>query len=360
VDRELDTQSFLNLSTGNPITGNAVTMENSVQRYSTELQYKDHAFRDLYYIVGVSAEYDETDPALFIDKTDGSTSPLSPIKDKEKTNNFAFYAQGKYRFNDKLVGIVGARIEDNSDTGNALNPRVGLNYEYFAKTYFKLLYSEAYRSPAFIEKYADVPNVLLGDKTLDREKIRTIELGFDSQLNQQNSLQVTTFYSELENQITRRTQDSGKGTQYYNGPDLKTYGLEIALNSIINDKTELMINGSYVDGKQDPDDHVDFIANFTANAMLTYHFTSQWSATLSDQYIGAKSYHTTSNEDGEVDAYNLTNISLSYVQRPFEANLYLKNIFDVSYSYPEPVRSNLKELPGGAGISTYLTLRYYF
>lgn len=353
--KELETQKFPNWQTGNP-----TFVKNKVERYSTEIQYKDKAFEKFNYIVGLNYEYDKTDPMLFIDQTDGSVHPWSPFQIKHHTENIALYAELEYRFSENIVGVGGFRLEHNSDTDTAMNPRLGLNYELKNDSYIKILYSVAYRSPTFLEKYADVPTVLVGDKDLKREKIQTLEVAYDSKINSKNTLQLTLYVLRLRDEITRRTA-SGGGSEYYNAKGTQNYGSELAINSIINEKTELMFNASYADGEnKQTDEGLMFVAHYTANAMLSYHFSKEVSATLSDQFVSSKEYITTGGEKGEIGNYNLVNLSISYFKKPFETNLYLKNIFDERYTYPEPVRQNIKEIPGGAGASAYLTLRYYF
>ena len=366
MDKNLEAQKFPNPSTGNPIV-----VENDSERYSGEIQYKDYAFENLRYIVGALYEYDKTRPLIFVDQTDNSIHPFSPYQDSHTTRNLAFYTEAKYRFNDKFVGIAGFRVEDNSDTGTALNPRVGVNYEYSEETYFKLLYSEAYRSPTFLEKYAEVPGVLIGNRELNREKIKTIEAGVDSKLNANNSLQLTLYYLELKDEITRRSTGNGNELEYFNSDGIDNYGLEAALHSIINESCELTLNASYVDGEHNADhsdgkpDTMNFVANYTANAIFTYHLNQEWSSSLSSQYVGNKDFYRVDSsgqiaQSGVISDYILTNITLSYQKRPFEANLYLKNIFDEDYTYPEPVSKRVNAIPGGPGASAYLTLRYYF
>jgi len=358
MDKNLETEKF-----PDPINGNPITVENRTQRYSGEIQYKNSINKDFKYILGVNYEYDKTDPLLFIDQTDGGIHPFSPFLKEYTTNNVAVYSEMKYSFSNKLTGVVGLRVEDNSDTDTALNPRLGLNYKYLPDSYLKILYSEAYRSPTFLEKYADSIGTLLGDEDLNREKIRTLELGIDSKLNKNNTIQVTIYYLKLEDEIIRRSTGNGTEVEYYNSDSLTNYGLEVSLNSILNEKSEFMINGSYVDGeRKDNGDNknIESVAHYTANLMYTYHINTKWSSTLSDQYVSKKDYTTNLGESGSLINYNLTNITVSYLNKPFEANLYLKNIFDEAYTYPEPVKNDIKEIPGGAGISAYLTMRYYF
>ena len=354
TNRSLDFEKF-----PNPVTDNAISAENEIRRYSAEIQYKDVILDDIHYVVGLSYEHDDTDPFLFIDQINDSIHPFSPITQKHHTDVYALYSQVKYRINDSLTSIVGFRLGDNSDTGTAFVPRLGLNYEFSSNKYLKFLYSQAYRSPVFVEKYTNVPGVLVGDENLDREKIQTFEISLDAKLGSKSSLETTIYYLELDNEITRRPSVSG-ATEYYNADGYYMYGLEMAYSIILNENSEISLNSSYTTGKHENNEDVKFIANFTANMMFTYKFDNGISTTVSNQYVGSKDYYTSSGDMGNIDNYNLANITATYKKMPFEYNLYIKNIFDEDYTYPEPVRKNIKEIPGGAGSSIYLTLRYYF
>ena len=189
MDKKLNTVNF---------PANPTTVTNLVQRYSSEIQYKDKLSKDLSYIVGGVYEYDMTDPLLFVDQTDGSIHPASPFKEKYTTTNMALYTQVQYNILDNLKTIIGLRYEDNSDTKSKLNPRVGLNYRYSKETNFKLLYSQAYRSPTFLEKYSDATGILVGDRALRREQIETIEFAVDTKLNERNALLITLYNSYLK------------------------------------------------------------------------------------------------------------------------------------------------------------------
>ena len=362
ADKQYDAGEF-------PFPGNGTsTLFNTVQRYSTEIKYKDHVGYDLSYIIGTTFEYDKSDPMSFIYDSDGSRNPFGGYENQENTENYALFAQLKYKMSQRWHAIAGFRVENNSDTGGSdLVPRLGITYQATQNTYIKALYAEAFRAPVFLEKYADVPNFLFGNQDLDREKIKTYELAIDSQLNQNNTLQVTTFWLELDNEITRRPT-AGGGLEYYNAPGRNIYGIEASWLALLSTNLDLNLNGSYMNGEDKSveaiqpgfNDDAPFIANYSMNAILSYHITHNWSATLSNQYVSSKDYILQDGSQGKISNYNLSNLVVNYKNHPFEGSLALKNIFDETYTYPEPIRRNLTEVPGGAGSTAYLTLRYYF
>jgi len=384
ADKEYDAGEFPFPSgtTGTPVAGRTLstktTLFNTTQRYSTELQYKKKVSDNFSYIIGATGEYDESTSLDFKYDIDGSRNPFGGFQNSPHTKTYAGYGQIKYRFNEQWVGIAGLRGEENDIVGfSGIVPRLGLTYEPIKNTYIKALYSEAFRVPVFLEQYVYVPHFTYGNIDLNREEVKTYELAVDSALNRTNQLQVSLYYLELRDEITRRPcinipdfpcENDPQATQYFNAPGRNMYGIEAELKSILTQNLEMMLNASYSDGEDKTIEHLQdgfngdapFVTNYTFNAVFTYHLNAQWSGTLSDQFVSSKDYILQNGDTGSIDNYNLTNLVLTYAKHPFEGSLSMKNIFDEDYTYPEPVRRNLEEIPGGPGTTAYLTLRYYF
>ncbi len=345
------------------------TMNNTVQRYSAELQYKKQVSEAFSYVVGVTGEYDESTSLDFTYDIDGTRNDNGGFTISPHTTTYAAYAQVKYHFDEAWVGIAGLRGEENDMAGHSgIVPRLGLTYRAAENTYVKALYSEAFRTPVFLEQYVYVPGFTLGNIDLEREKIKNYELAVDSTLGKNNKVQVTLYFLQLDKEITRRPLPSSTTTEYYNAPGRDMYGIEAEWQSIINQNVEFSLNASYSDGEDKTteqlqstfDGDAPFIANYTANAVLTYRMNKQWSSTLSDQFVGSKDFILQDGTKGSIQHYNLTNLVLTYSNFPFEGSLAVKNLFDQQYTYPEPVRRNIHELPGGPGTTAYLTLSYKF
>jgi len=187
---------------GTPVAGRTdsteTTMYNTVQRYSAELQYKKKVSDAFSYIVGMTGEYDESTSLDFLYDIDGSRNDYGGFTVSPHTETYAGYAQFKYHFNADWVGIAGLRGEDNDIVGfSGIVPRLGLTYQAAKNTYVKALYSEAFRTPVFLEQYVYVPGFTFGNMDLDREEVKNYELALDSALNKDNQLQVTLYYLEL-------------------------------------------------------------------------------------------------------------------------------------------------------------------
>lgn len=342
----------------------ASTAENTVDRYSTELQFKGKINENNGYIVGATYEDDRSSPFKFIFDSNGALNAFSPYLDAKSIQSMAGYGQVNGKINEDFSYNIGARFENNSITGNSgFLPRAGLTYEVQKEQFLKVMYSEAYRSPAFLELHTNVPDVLLGDINLKREKIRTIEMGYEGAINPSNSLQVTLYYTELNDDITRIPMDetdSSKGVKYANCAGIEMYGMEVQWLSMLTSDIELTLNGSWMDGKQKPLNETPFISNYMANAMATYHYNSHLTTTALYHYEGAKEYILTDGSRGRISDYSLVDLVSTYRVDKHEIGVNIKNILDKTYFVPENVRQNIPQLPGGPGRTGYLTYRYYF
>lgn len=343
---------------------NASTVINTVERYSIELQYKDKITDNLKYIVGTTVEQQESKPLDFISDVSGSTT-TSAFPDDQDTSTVALYTQLKYQMSDDTAIVAGLRAEDNSENGTSnMMPKLGLTHQVIPDTYLKVLYSEAFRTPMFIEKHVNLNGVLIGDENLERETIQTFEIGLDSQINKNNQLQFVVYSLNLEDEILRFPEPSpSNATIYRNGEGKEMTGLEAEWKSIVSEHFELILNAAYVDGKDKSlgEDDAPLIANETFNAILTYHINNNWSTTLTAQHVGEKDVvSSVTDVRSTLDSYQLFNLTTVYRMKQHELRLIFSNLSDETYTYPEPVRRKIPDVPGGADFSAYAQYQFSF
>lgn len=330
--------------------------QNTVDRFSTKIQYSDKILNNLSYIAGTDYEFDRSSEFLFVDQNGNTLVNNSPFQEEHNFQTIAAYIQIDYEINKQLQTVFGFRVEDNSDYGlSDIFPKVGFTYEITDNNYIKLIYSEAFRTPNYLEKYSNF-SVIKGDIKLSPESIKTAELSYNSQLNSNASLTLTLFYLQLNDEITRNSNQ-----QYINAKGRDVYGIEAEHYFIANKNFELMLNCSYMNGKDnDTSEELKYIANYSANAVLSYNLFHNLKISVANQYIGAKEYNLNNGENGEIERYNLVNGMLKYKSGSSTWMFQVKNLFDEDYFFPEQIRKNIAELPGGAGSSYYLTYKYIF
>jgi len=239
-----------------------------------------------------------------------------------------------------------------------------MTYQFKPNSYLKLLYSEAFRTPMFIEKYVSLGGVLFGDPDLERETIKTFEIGVESQIDDQNFIQAVLYSLKLEDEILRFPEASpSTATNYENGDGKVMHGLEFEWRSILSSQLELIANAAFVDGedKSLKENDAPLIANETANLIMTYQYNPKLSLSAIMQYVGAKDVVNADTDiRSRLDSYQLFNIASVYRKQQHEIRLTLNNITDEVYSYPEPVRRKIDDVPGGPGRTAYLQYQYSF
>jgi outer membrane cobalamin receptor len=96
--------------------------------------------------------------------------------DKRDRRLQAIYAQWQNNITTDLSYIVGVRHDDYSDTTSHTSPRAGLIYQYNIENTWKLLYGDAFRSPARNEMYLKNNATQIGNPHLYPESAGTTEL----------------------------------------------------------------------------------------------------------------------------------------------------------------------------------------
>ena len=115
----------------------------------------------------MTGEYDESTSLDFLYDSDGARNDNGGFTVSPHTETYAAYGQVKYPFDEDWVGIARLRGEDNDIAGySGIVPRLGLTYRAAKDTYVKALYSEAFRTPVFLEQYVYVPNFTYGNINL--------------------------------------------------------------------------------------------------------------------------------------------------------------------------------------------------
>lgn len=151
--------------------------------------------------------------ALYYDGTDDTLAiALYDIR----YNNRAAFVHYQAKVSDKILLSAGVRVDDSSRYGKSTNPRLGLVYNASEKWNFKLIYAQAYLSPApeltyehfgsftgekndsgeYISNFMFVPN-----PDLQPEKIKTLEFNASYNPHQNILAELTLYRSEATDHI---------------------------------------------------------------------------------------------------------------------------------------------------------------
>lgn len=91
------------------------------------------------------------------------------------SHRYAAYAQIDHQFTDWLKLVAGAQINKTEAVDEDISPRLAAIMNFDNNWGAKLMYGQAFRSAYPLEQFVNIPGALVGDPTLDPEKIETVD-----------------------------------------------------------------------------------------------------------------------------------------------------------------------------------------
>ena len=207
------------------------------------------------------------------------------VREEDRTVAYAFL-QDEWNFRRDWTLTAGLRMDDYSDFGTTLNPRLALVWQTSYALTTKMLYGRAFRAPSFGELYNVNNPATLGNSSLDPETIDTVELGFDWDAGRGIRAAMNVFYYRMDD-IIRLAPDPAPltSTSAQNTGKQTGYGLEAELSWQASRRLRLSGNYAYQKSTdKDADDDVGFAPTHLAYARADWTFTPQWS--VSSQATG--------------------------------------------------------------------------
>ncbi len=341
-----------------------VSLTASGQIMNFESQFTHNYSKNISTIIGLNVETLMSDKYQFLWDDDNTEHPNTAYSDEKQSNTVSGYAQLQMKLFNKFSTTSGVRLVKNSDIKKIfLTPRAGLIYKHSNKLLLKLLYGQAFRFPTFFEKYVETYNVLYGSTSLKQEEIHTIDFAvigkyrhFDSRLN---------FFAEytkdgiIREPVLNTAVYGPNAAQYVNSSKLNIYGFEYTFSMTRKEYGYMSFNVSWKKGKdQLTDNDLLYFSNLTGNFWASIYKFSPLHFTPTIQYVGARQGRSSLNGKYTLDDYYLVNLVSKYNYNNFSLNLTLKNILDTEYSYPEYVRKNINDIPGGPGREIHFSISY--
>ncbi len=206
------------------------------------------------------------------------------VREENRTVAYAF-AQDEWNFRRDWTLTTGVRVDDYSDFGTTVNPRLALVWQTSYSLTTKLLYGRAFRAPSFQELYAVNNPANLGNPSLNPETINTWELGLDWDAGRGLRAAVNVFYYKMDDIIRFAAAGGGTSVTAQNTGRQTGYGLEAEL--AWQAARRLRLSGNYAYQKstdEAADTDVGFAPTHLAYLRADWMFTPQWS--VSGQTIG--------------------------------------------------------------------------
>lgn len=207
------------------------------------------------------------------------------VREEDRTIAYAFL-QDEWNFQRDWTLTAGLRLDDYSDFGTTLNPRLALVWQTSYALTTKLLYGRAFRAPSFQELFAVNNPANIGNSSLDPETIDTVELGLDWDAGRGLRAAFNVFYYQMDD-IIRFAPDPAPATSAtaQNTGKQTGYGLEAELAWQATQRLRLSGNYAYQHSTDDAaDDDVGFAPSHLAYLRTDWAMAPQW--TLSGQATG--------------------------------------------------------------------------
>jgi iron complex outermembrane receptor protein len=308
--------------------------------------------------------------------TDGRNGPPVGISERlmlSKTRRIAgAYLQYRWDIVKNLKLTAGGRLDNYSDFGTTINPRLALVSTPSRKIYGKAIFGSAFRAPAFRECCTNPNQYMIGNPALQPEKLVSAEGILGARPVPAVDLQVGAFANRVSQIIRSAPLVSGSRLLFENIPGFNTIGAEGEVTAQLRKVVTVRGNYTYVYGwnSSSPGTQADvpFITHHLANLLVTGNFLKHVQVTPFLQYRGGRSRDVALGDPRPaLDPYFLLNANLriyDVLVDKLELAILAKNLLNQKYygpsTYPGRNPTVAPEDIPAPGFEIYAFVRYGF
>jgi len=257
----------------------------------------------------------------------------------------------------------GVRLDDYSDFGQTVNPRLALVWSMQQNMTLKLLYGQAFRAPSFSETQNRNNPVALGNAHLKPETIQTTELSFEYYPQERLRLSASLF-SYLWQDIIRFEPVDPSGSDLsnraQNSGSQSGGGLEFEMDWRVTSDLHLMMNSAYQASlDQSSNQSAANAPNHQLYLQANWQFKPAWSVNSRLNLIMSRA-RAAADTRAEVADYTSVDASVRYrsLFSGWESAVGVRNLFDMDRREPSAA-----EIPNDlplAGRNLFAELSYTF
>jgi iron complex outermembrane receptor protein len=211
---------------------------------------------------------------------------ISIAPEGDNRNEGGAYLQDEIFLNDKFRWVIGGRIDKFSSIHNAVfSPRTTFMYKPTANQTYRVSFNQAFRAPSLINNHLDVtiltpitlpppvntlfafPTRAVGNPDLEEETLTAFELGYSGRVLPRTTVSAAVYWNSTDGSIgftpTQFYSPASPPPQwplppafvppntlpssftYLNLGTVKDKGLELGVDTTVNDYTSLFVNYSY-------------------------------------------------------------------------------------------------------------------
>jgi len=242
----------------------------------------------------------------------------------------SYYADDLIDINEETSIQIGAKFDHYSDVKDQFSPRLGLVHRYNDDNIYKLMYTHSYREPSWREQYLVGAHYFSADPNVEVERVEAFEAAYIRKLGMQQDIKFNAFYLKNKDQI--HAQDTPQ--VFTNRGDNELYGIETELKMMFENKDQLYVNYSYVDGSNVSGSLANS-AQHMARAYYIYNVYEKLTLSPILKYVGEKGRVSTDTRE-DVDDYVTLDLSVAYTHKPSDlsVSVSVKNVFDETHYLP--------------------------
>ncbi len=271
-------------------------------------------------------------PTRFADVGELGEQPL--LSEEERTLWYAL-VQDEWVFAPDWILTAGIRLDDYSDFGATINPRLALVWNPSPTLTAKALYGRAFRAPTFTELYGNNIVAVAGNPDLEPAIVNMVELSLDKKWSPRARTSAILYGYDLDNQIYGGTAGTSNNPlakiQKQNRAGRRGYGVEFEGEYRATEDLSVLASYAYYTLHDAlPDDLSRWAPEHQIYAALDWRLAPNWSLNARLKWVGGRGL----NFDGE-DAYLWAGATLRRVDpRGWEVSVTLDNLFDADAAEP--------------------------
>lgn len=190
--------------------------------------------------------------------------------DESSIHNLAIFANNMWEFAPTWNLNTGARWDKHSKAGSKTTLSAGLNKKFDENSHAYVNWGQVFKAPTIDDLYYFVDYgsaIYKGNPNLNPEKGDTFTVGYGSKLNNKTDVNVSYFYSDLDDAIIWEN-DINYNSEAKNINHQKKNGIELSINHELNDNWDLEASYTYVRVRNDKNDGNGFVRdlNYAPNS----------------------------------------------------------------------------------------------
>ncbi len=241
------------------------------------------------------------------------------------------FVQDDFKWSDAFSSSLGAR-HDHVKGLSETSPRLALIWRTTPASALKLLAGSAFRAPSTYEGNYAIPGYYLANPDLKSEKIRTLDLDFETALGESGRFALTAYRYRATNLINLVDATGGGELQYRNVGVATARGVDLELEQAVLPVLRLRGVLSYSHAEDGEGRHLLNSPRRVARASALWQMTpTGWRAGVEARYVDRREV-----ESGRIAAYTVANLTLTSPEARGAPDLSfsVRNLFDRRYGDP--------------------------